>query len=266
MLRDNRKNSTYFDGLLPQYVKGIENLELVLKDGSMPLPDEQTKVANDLYELCLMYAIASYSSGETINQLQPKVAKILEAKKIFMEKAGTLPPRQQIYRRQFEMLSGVNEVDEVNPITQYINTLWWLSLAVATKQSNEHCVEILRCIGVRGEDALLDHIAIALGDENKIQSNVLYYPHLYRPLFAVFNSPPDKQIDLFKSFLDEWYSSCWQTAWYNNHEKEALEEKNWDYYFGYWSLEAALIANLLRLDDSSLFGYPNYPSDLSLFN
>jgi len=264
MPRDTRKGTTYFENLLPQYIEGIENLNLALEDGSMPLPDEQTKVANDLFELYLMYSIASYSSGEAIDALKPKVTKILEARKIFLEKASTLPQRQKIYRQQFENISGDNVIDGIHPITRYINSLWWLSLAVATKQSKEHCLEILACIGNRGEDALLDRVAIALGDENKLQANTLYYPHLYRPLLNAFDASPSEKKSLLKTFLDDWYSSSWQSAWYNNHEKEDDEENNWDFYFGYWSLEAALIVNLLNIEDLRFNSHWHYPSDLSI--
>lgn len=98
MLRDSRKSQGYFDALLPQYVEGIEKLYQTLDDGSMPLPDEQTLVANDIFELKLMYAIAYYSAGESLDALKPKVAELLEAKKLYLEKAATLPPRQQVYR------------------------------------------------------------------------------------------------------------------------------------------------------------------------
>jgi hypothetical protein len=55
MQRDQRKNSTYFENLLPQYIEGIENLHLALEDRYMPLPDEQTHVANDFFELQLAF-------------------------------------------------------------------------------------------------------------------------------------------------------------------------------------------------------------------
>ena len=264
MPRDTRKSADYFKNLLPQYIEGIENLTLALEDGSMPLPDEQTKVANDLFELQLMYSIASYSSGELLDALKPKVGKILESRKIFLVKASTLPQRQQIYRQQFERITGDDEIDGIHPISRYINSLWWLSLAVATKQSKEHCLEILACIGNRGEDALLDKIAITLGDENTAQASSLCFPHLYRPLLKVFEEAPGKRIELLKIFLDDWYSSCWQSAWYNNHSKENEEEGNWDFYFGYWSLEAVLIVNLLNIDDSEIKKHWHYPADLSL--
>lgn len=263
MQRDKRKSTAYFENLLPQYIEGIENLTLALEDGSMPLPDEQTKVANDLFELQLMYSIASYSSGEPIVVLGPKVEKILESRKIFIEKANTLPQRQQIYRQQFENITGDHEINGIHPVTRYINSLWWLALAVSTKQSKEHCVEILACIGNRGEDALLDRVAIALGDKNKKQANTLYYPHLYRPLLNAFDASPGEKKVLLKTFLDDWYTSCWQSAWYNNHEKEDDEENNWDFYFGYWSLEAVLIVNLLNIEDSIFKSHWHYPSDLS---
>jgi hypothetical protein len=264
MQRDQRKNSTYFENLLPQYIEGLENLHLALEDGSMPLPDEQTHVANDLFELQLMYAIASYSSGESIETIKPKVEEILASRKLFIQKVNSIPPRQQVYREQFETIFGDDEINGVYPITRYINSLWWLSLAIATQQSKEHCLEILECIGNRGKDAFLDKIAIFLGDKNTAQAPSLYYPHLYRALFNSFYETPSQRKSLLKSFMDDWYSSCWQSAWYNNASKEDEEEGNWDFYFGYWSFEALLIVNLLQIDDTDIKKNPYYPADLSI--
>lgn len=264
MLRDSRKSQDYFDALLPQYAEGIESLYQTLDDGSMPLPDEQTLVANDIFELKLMYAIASYSAGESLDALKPKVAALLEAKKLYLEKAATLPPRQQVYREQFEKLSGNSVTGEIHYITRYINALWWLSLVVATQQPSDHCLEVLNCIGNRGEDTLLDSIAIALGDGNQITAPNLLYPHLYRPLLAAFDASPSQQVEHVTAFLQKWYSNCWQAAWYNNHSKENAEGGNWDFYFGYWNLEAALVVNLLKIDTTSFKDHWYYPADLSL--
>lgn len=264
MQRDIRKSAAYFKNLLPQYIEGIKDLHLAIEDGCVTLPDEQTKVANDLFELHLMYAIACYSSGESTEMLKPKVEKILKSRKLFIEKANSLPLRQQVYRERFEKIFGDGEIDGIRPITRYINSLWWISLAVATKQSKDHCLEVLACIGNRGEDALLDRVAITLGDKNPIQASTLYYPHLYRPLMNVFDAPSNRKKSLLKMFLVDWYSGCWQAAWYNNHSKENEEESNWDFYFGYWSFEAILIINLLQINDFDIKNSAYYPEGLLL--
>lgn len=263
MLRDTRKSKSYFEKLLPQYLEGIKNLHRTLGDGSMPLPDEQTLVANDIFELRIMHAIACYSAGAPLDALKPTVAQILEAKKSYFEKADTLPSRQQIYRKQFEEFSAHEEVGRAHPITCYITALWWLSLAVATNQSQQHCLEILSCIGNRGKDTLLDRIAIALGDEDQTIAPNLIFPHLYRPLLASFEASLSQRPVHINVFLKDWYSNCWQAAWYSNHSKENAEEDNWNYYFGYWSLEAALVVNLLDVESTTFRDHLHYPAELS---
>ena len=261
MLRDNQKNPEYFEALIPQYLEAIESIEQELADDSITLPDEKTQAANDVFELRLMCAIACYSSGEPLEELKPHATKILEAKKLYINTANTLPPRQKTYRQQFEAISGDNQPPEIHGITRYINALWWLSLVVATGQTKAHCLEVLSCIGCRGEDALLDRIAIALSDDNKVQAENLLYPHLYRDLFKVFDTPKNECHLSIQRFLKDWYSGCWQASWYNNHAKENEQEGNWDYYFGYWSLEAVLVVNLLGLDDSEFNQHRYYPAD-----
>ena len=258
MLRDTRKSADYFDNLLPQFREGISDITSALSDGSITLPDEQTKYAHELFELQLTYCIASYSSGETLEELKPKVEQILSIRKLYMDRANTLPERQQVYRNQFEEIVG----NENRNLTHYINSLWWLSLVVATQQPKEHCLDVINCIGNKGKDALLDRIALAMGEENRKQADTLAYPHLYKTLFEAFSSSKTKSISLVQQFLSEWYTSCWQALWFDNHSKEDEEEGNWDFYFGYWSLEAALITNLLKIDDSEYSNDKYYPADL----
>jgi len=92
MPRDTQKSAAYFENLLPQYIEGIESLKLALEDGSMPLPDEQATVSNDLFELQLMYSIASYSAGESLDALKPKITEILKAKNFTLKKQRPCQP------------------------------------------------------------------------------------------------------------------------------------------------------------------------------
>ncbi|HSX85566.1 MAG TPA: hypothetical protein VLE50_09165 [Cellvibrio sp.] len=64
-----------------------------------------------------------------------------------------------------------------------------------------HSSSLLSCIDNRGEDTLLDRIAIALGDENQILAPNLLYPHLYRPLLSAFDASPSQQIMHVNAFL-----------------------------------------------------------------
>lgn len=263
MQRDQRKTDDYFEELLLQYTEGINEVEKTLSSENCILPDEQTLTANDLFDLRLMHCIASYSAGESIQKLHAKVACILDAKKTYLEKANTLPKLQQVYRHQFEKLIGHSNTLGINYITRYTSTLWWLSLAVSSGQTTEHCLNIVHAVNQQSEDALLDKIATQLGCPNKTTMTQILYPSPYTLLLSAFDSPVSERPALIKEFLDQWYEGCSAAAWYNNHNIDC-EFNNWDFYFGYWCLEALLIVNLLDIDDSSFKDHPYYPAELRL--
>lgn len=263
MQRDQRKPASYFEELLPQYLEGIDEVILSLESEERSLPDEQTLTANDLFDLRLLHCIASYSAGEPIQTLKTKVTRILDAKNIYFEKAKTLPDRQQVYRHQFEKLIGYSSSLEIDYFTRYTSALWWISLAVASGQTTEHCLNVVRAINQRGEDALLNKISTHLGNSNPTKNTDLLYPSPYALLNSVFDAPCAERPVLIKEFLDQWYEGCSKAAWHNNHNIDD-EDNNWDFYFGYWCLEAVLVVKLLNIDDSSFRDHPHYPADLRL--
>jgi len=62
------------------------------------------------------------------------------------------------------------------------------------------------------------------------------------------------------SYLKNWYKSFEMAPWHNSHLE--IEDDMCGGYFGYWAIEAATVAYLLDVDDSSFRENLVYPKDL----
>lgn len=263
MFRDTRRSREYFEELLPEFEEGIEGTQQGLDDGDFALPDERVDAAQQLYELAILRCIAHYSNGASREQLAPLVAAILPLRQQLKTEADGLPANQQVYRKPFEQFGGQGKACGSPNLNRYVYALWWLSLLVATGLDQNHREEALALIGNAGKDALLDTLSQRIRKADGPVSGQLLYPELYQPLLDCFRSTPDARPGLIRAFLDGWYDQLQEADWYENHRCE-LECVYTEYYVGYWSLEAALVVNLLDIDDAGFREHEYYPAGLRI--
>jgi len=76
----------------------------------------------------------------------------------------------------------------------------------------------------------------------------------YRKLDKVFAAKEEDRPKLMSQYLDEWYGSSKREPYHDRHKSS--------FFPGYWSLEAAAVTVILRIDDSSYRDKPYYPKDL----
>ncbi|UTV26481.1 PoNe immunity protein domain-containing protein [Photobacterium atrarenae] len=263
MLRDTRRPHDYFSELLTDLDEAIEETQQALDEDEFPLPAEQVDAAQQLYQLAIMRAVAHYSAGATRAQLKPVVESILPLRRQLKDKADALPDEHQVYRRPFEQFGLQAKADGSDNVNRYIYALWWLSLLVACQVDSSHIAAALDLINNSGRDALLDRVAISLGDSRRDSGAGLLYPERYQPLYDAFDAAPEQRPALVRTFLESWYANNADTDWYESHLCDC-EFVYTDYYTGYWCFEALLVANLLNIDDKLLKTHPHYPKDLAL--
>lgn len=108
-------------------------------------------------------------------------------------------------------------------------------------------------IGNQGQDALLDSIAVQLGDcERKIAPDILFNRR-FGKLYEVIEGTPEQRPALAKAYLE---------AWYILEESLDIHLLSNDAYDGYWCWEIALLVKLFDIDDSTFINHPYYPRDL----
>ena len=103
------------------------------------------------------------------------------------------------------------------------------------------------------QDALLDKLVSPWLPDREI-SNIYLRQLPYRKLDKVFAAKEEDRPKLMSQYLDEWYGVSKREPYHDRHKSS--------FFPGYWSLEAATVTVILRIDDSSYRDKPYYPKDL----
>ncbi|WP_080424890.1 PoNe immunity protein domain-containing protein [Burkholderia ubonensis] len=246
MLRDRRKASEYFDRWIEFDAVQMRETQVRLDSGAIFLPYGRVIAAYQQFDGILRRVIMRYSRGDDLADLREDMVLLLAAREQILKFCDALPPEEQPARVIYERLS----------FDSYIDWFWWLSLAVCLGMERAHVHQVLGLIGNVGQDALIDRLAVQLGEE-RIVGGKLKFPAQYGSLLQALDACSQEQQEKFvKTFLDGWYEGSSQAAWYENHHGEDAG------YFGYWCFEAALVVKLFGIDDASFCDNPYYPADL----
>jgi hypothetical protein len=88
-----------------------------------------------------------------------------------------------------------------------------------------------------------------------------WYHESYRDLInTMYGDTDDEVVADFESYIKNWYKSLAKAPWHDSHLE--IEDDMCAGYFGYWAIEAAAIAYLIDIDDSSFREHLVYPKDL----
>jgi hypothetical protein len=190
--------------------------------------------------------IFSYSGGATLDELAAFLPTVLE----YWE---SYAPLHVDFHESEE--SGGHKV----PHLDLYDSDYWKALQLV-------CFAILL-----GHTELLGRIMDLLAYENDDQDallEALVAPYLpgrpeatiytrqlpYRKTRKIFAAKPADRPALMAQYLDEWYDASRREPYHDRHKSSIFP--------GYWSLEAAAIAFILDIDDSSYRDKPFYPADL----
>ena len=213
----------------------------------MTLPYGRVTASADLCDKAFEIVAMRYSRGDALSDVREDVNNLLSMHEQLKRYCDALPNDEQKKRIIYERLSYDNYNDFVS----------WQSLAACFEMGETHIKRVLELIGNAGKDALLDRLAVKLGDHDRSVAQALIFPKQYASLLQVMNATTDEQPVLMGNFLDGWYKSNKSVAaWYDNHKGEDTG------YVGYWCFEAALVVKLFNIDDSSFRSHVYYPADL----
>ncbi|MFL9561084.1 PoNe immunity protein domain-containing protein, partial [Acinetobacter baumannii] len=119
----------------------------------------------------------------------------------------------------------------------------------------EHLKTIMEILAYENDeqDALLDKLVSPWLPDREI-SGVYLRQLPYRKLEKVFTADEADRPVLMSAYMDEWYGASKREPYHDRHKSS--------FFPGYWSLEAAAMTVILRIDDSSYRDKPYYPKDL----
>ena len=203
--------------------------------------------ASQLFSLCersVRLCTQRYSRGDALDQMEPSIRQMLQ---MFQLRSLTMPTLD-LEPKEREMWSNLT-------LSQLYHHFTCLAFAVSQHYPAESYHKLFQFIGHAGKDGLLDRIAVQMGEQNRPVAAVSKFTKEYNALVAVIDASPEARPALLKTYVENWYKKHMRgSALYGTHKSEA--------YVGYWCFEAALVAMLWKIDDSTFAEHPHYPVDL----
>lgn len=246
MIRDSIKNEAYFDEWIPFAENSIKKREDDLVNKPLK-PYGRVLQASFIGQKLSSLIVMRYSRGDDIAALRDDVEHLLAALEQVRTFCDALPPDEQKDRVQYERLS----------FDRYLYFFLSLCFVVCLDMGEDYIRRMLAVIGNAGKDALLDRIAVKLGDHARPLAEAPLFAKQYTLLFQALDAPEEDRPALVRKFLDGWYKGNRnRAAWYDNHKGEDTG------YVGYWCFEAALVVKLFGIDDTTFRTHQYYPADL----
>ncbi|MBG1252623.1 PoNe immunity protein domain-containing protein [Burkholderia pseudomallei] len=109
-----------------------------------------------------------------------------------------------------------------------------------------------------GEDGLYEDL-LAYAIKGRIDVETCLHESYIDCLNSIYGETDDERLTDLNAYLEQWYASMKEVSWHDSHLNLSNE---WGLYFGYWAIEAAALAYILELDDTSLREHIAYPKDL----
>lgn len=186
-----------------------------------------------------------YSRGDAVADMRDSIQQAAE---LLLLKHDTL--------KSIELEPNVRQMYERLDLNTLYSYFGLLAFAVSLRYPKDDLLCLLQLIGHAGEDALLDQVALALGEVDRSVAAESKFPKVYGSLVDVVRAPAAQRPSLLNKFVKSWYKLMKPIAWHDNHRGAEGA------YFGYWCFEAALVAMLFEVDNTEFADYPNYPIDL----
>lgn len=202
--------------------------------------------SNVLFKESLELILYSYSAGIDVVELTKYFPKVVES--------------LQILAKHHINFHKSNECDgHLVPHLELTTDEYWEALqlvcfAILFAQP-EHLPIIMDILVYENDeqDALLDKLVSPWLQDRDI-SNIYLRQLPYRKLDKVFAAKEEDRPKLMFQYMEEWYGASKREPYHDRHKSS--------FFPGYWSLEAAAVTIILRIDDSCYRDKPYYPKDL----
>ena len=241
-MRDTIQSKDYFDKGIAFKQKTIERHKSTLND--LPLHSGRASQLFSLCERSVMLCTQRYSRGDALADMEPSIRQMLQ---LFQLRSLTMPTLD-LEPKEREMWGNLT-------LSKLYDHLTCLAFAVSQRYPAESYHKLFQFIGHAGDDGLLDRIAVQMGEKQRPVAAASKFAKEYNALVAVIDAPAEARPALLKTYVENWYKKHMRgSALYGTHKSEA--------YVGYWCFEAALVAMLWKIDDSTFAEHPHYPVDL----
>ncbi|WP_339474216.1 PoNe immunity protein domain-containing protein [Pseudomonas fluorescens] len=209
--------------------------------------EEEASLRSAFFQtLALDKLLASYTAGENIENLVPLLEDLIEK-----------------YEIRQKTLAEYEKSPKISPLAlddwpdQYEEAVQVISLCILLHRTDllPRFVKLIDQAGYAGDDTLYeDLLKKVLPNRHDVDR---WYHDVYTPLVqALYINNKEESSKLLKKYCQQWCSAFKQAPWHDTHLQG--EDGN---YVGYWAIEAAAIAFLYGIDDSTV-DHMVYPKDL----
>ena len=211
-----------------------------------------SRVAGDIAEDKFFLFSLRYTAGESPDKLRHDFEGVIAAYERYAK-----------YDRQYHEEPRMPLFD-FNHIDDYVRMLALLSIAILLRRDDliPRIHELIADSAFDGQDAVYEELLTRFLPHRPYLDE-WYHELPYRYLLDVTGGESaEERIADMQSYLKNWYKYMKGCGWYDSHKNQGPEGGG---YFGYWAWEAAAVAYLYDLDDTSFRDHLVYPKDLVAF-
>jgi hypothetical protein len=179
--------------------------------------------------------VARYSAGHPVDTLTNDLAAVVSAWEASLATPGS-------------------SANDLSYLDDHVRSLWIVSLGLIFRVDDDLWERILACAGNEGQDRMFERL-VSTRTPGRAPASKLLHPRAYAFLdSAAQKKSPEEMI----RFLKAWYPALQEIGWYDSHKGPEGGG-----FFGYWAIEAAGVAVVFGIDDSTFKDLPYYPKDLA---
>ncbi|MBO7819332.1 PoNe immunity protein domain-containing protein [Burkholderia pseudomallei] len=216
--------------------------------------ENERKALTQLYLVsdCYLRFLLMYTGGADIEPMRRELESVIEAYERYTK-------AQRLNRQDAsEPPLAFEEIGDYETVMQLIGFCYLLH----RRDLLPRIVEMFDP-SYRGKDTLYEDL-LAYELEGRINVDSWYHDVPYRPLvFSLYRETKKESVDDITQYLEAWYRGMAAAPGHDSHLEAKKGGKG--AYAGYWAIEAAAVAYLLELDDSSFRDHLLYPKDLADF-
>ncbi|MEZ4868520.1 MAG: DUF1911 domain-containing protein [Caldilineaceae bacterium] len=231
--RDTFKGPGYFQYFIVEKKRNITEYKALIATRIVK-EEHRTSLLYTIFRAQLELWIALYSTGENIQILKGLFPTIVESFAVYLQQENSEP---------------INFYG----LTDYIQSLWLISIAILLDISDDLLKQLLSLIGHMGEDALFDSL-VNLRFPQRVCYDSIIHLKPYLTLYQAINTTGEESSNLISLFIENYYSNVEGVYWVGTEETEL--------FFGYWLFELAAFVKGLSIDDRMFANNIYYPRDL----
>jgi len=234
-----------YENFISNYKKSFDFWKDKLFQADSPEQEKAVR-ARHFQTLYLKNILMLYTAGEEVKNLSTPLETLIESYEDLQKKLA-----------HYEQISNITPLTIDDWVDEYEECLQVISLCILLHRTDllKRFVFLIDNAGYAGTDTLYEDLLIKiLPDREDVDR---WYHDVYTLLIqTIYAEEKNNASKLLKQYCASWYPAFEQAPWHDTHS-----DGDEGSYVGYWAIEAAAVAFLYGIDDSTI-DHMVYPKDL----